>query len=269
MQSKAFTDGRARAKGSTGQIHSRSALAVINIAFNRTFAWSNPSLTTPEKQMLVPLFGSNPVEMGVNDKNKDAVLARLTTDDSYPAKFAAAFPNEDAPISWSNIILAISAFERTLISDTSKYDRYLAGTATLDPAERRGMDLFFGERAECHHCHSGINFNNQLTYVGAPLEPLKFHNTGLYNIDGRGGYPEPNRGIYESTGRASDMGRFRAPTLRNIALTAPYFHTGTVPTLDLAVRVADKIATPCQARVAIPRDATDNPWQRGKERWKP
>lgn len=235
MQSKAFTDGRARAKGSTGQLHSRSALAVINIAFNRTFAWSNPSLTTPEKQMLVPLFGTNPVEMGVNDNNKEQVLGRLSTDTRYTTMFSDAFPDEQTPISWSNIVLAISAFERTLISDTSKYDRYLAGTAALEPAERRGMNLFFGERAECHHCHSGINFNNQLTYVGAPLQPLKFHNTGLYNVGGTGVFPQGNTGLHEITGLADDQGRFRVPTLRNIALTAPYMHDGTIPTLDAVV----------------------------------
>jgi cytochrome c peroxidase len=235
MQSKAFTDGRARAKGSTGQIHSRSALAVINIAFNRTFAWANPSLTTPEQQMLVPLFGTNPVEMGVNDKNKDQVLGRLSTDTRYTTMFSDAFPDEDTPISWSNIVLAISAFERTLISDTSRYDQYLAGTATLNPAERRGMNLFFGERAECHHCHSGINFNNQLTYVGAPQQPLKFHNTGLYNVGGTGVFPQGNTGLHEITGLADDQGRFRVPTLRNIALTAPYMHDGTIPTLGAVV----------------------------------
>ena len=235
MQSKAFTDGRARAKGSTGQLHSRSALAVINIAFNRTFAWANPSLTTPEKQMLVPLFGSNPVEMGVTDTNKDQVLGRLSTDPRYATMFKTAFPNERTPITWHNVILAIAAFERTLISDTSKYDRYLAGTATLAASERRGMDLFFGERAECHHCHSGINFNDQLTYVGAPEQPLKFHNTGLYNVGGTGVFPSGNTGLHEITGLADDQGRFRAPTLRNIALTAPYMHDGTIPTLDAVV----------------------------------
>jgi cytochrome c peroxidase len=97
------------------------------------------------------------------------------------------------------------------------------------------MNLFFGERAECHHCHSGINFNNQLTYVGAPQQPLKFHNTGLYNVGGTGVFPQGNTGLHEITGLADDQGRFRVPTLRNIALTAPYMHDGTIPTLGAVV----------------------------------
>ncbi len=235
LQSKAFTDGLARAKGSTGDRTPRSALAVINVAYNRTFAWANPTLTTPEKQMLVPLFGTNPVEMGVNDTNKTAILGRLSGDKRYQEMFAAAFANEANPINWHNIVLAISSWERTAISSSSKYDRYLAGKATLTSQERSGMNLFFGERAECHHCHSGINFNDQLTYVGAPEQPLKFHNTGLYNVGGTGVFPTGNTGLHEITGLADDQGRFRAPTLRNIALTAPYMHDGSIPTLDAVV----------------------------------
>ncbi len=232
MQSKAFTDGRARAIGSTGELHPRSALSVANIAYNRTFAWANPSLLTPERQMLNPLFGTNPVEMGVTDKTRMTVLRRLRADGRYRTMFARAFPRQKQPITWPNIIKAIATFERTMVSGTSRYDRYIAGKVTLTDAERRGMDLFFGEKAECHHCHSGLNFNDQTTYLGAPKEPLKFHNTGLYSVGGTGAFPQGNGGLFEITGRATDMGRFRAPTLRNVAVTAPYMHDGTIGTLE-------------------------------------
>lgn len=232
MQSKAFTDGRARAIGSTGEVHPRGALSVANVAYNRTFAWANPSLLTLERQMLNPLFGSNPVEMGVTDKTRLTVLRRLRADRRYRTQFARAFPGQRQPITWPNIITAIAAFERTMVSGTSRYDRYIAGKVSLTASERRGMDLFFGEQAECHHCHSGLNFNDQTTYVGAPREPLKFHNTGLYNVGGTGAFPQGNGGLFELTGRATDMGKFRAPSLRNVAVTAPYMHDGTVGTLE-------------------------------------
>ena len=96
----------------------------------------------------------------------------------------------------------------------------------------RGLDLFFNERFECFHCHGGFNFSDGVTHAGTVVEEVGFHNTGLYNIDGRGGYPEPNRGLFEHTEDRSDMGRFRAPTLRNITVTAPYMHDGSAATLD-------------------------------------
>lgn len=231
MQSKAFTDGRARAVGSTGQLTNMGAPTLTNVAFNRTFAWANPTLRSLEQQILVPLFNEHPIEMGVTDATSPEILQRLRDDDRYPEMFRAAFATATDPVTWANITAAITSFERTLISGDSKYDRALRQQATLTPSEQRGMDLFFGERAECHHCHNGINMADQQTYVGAFEEPLLFHNTGLYNVGGTGAYPEPNTGVHEVTGKPDDMGMFRAPTLRNIAKTAPYMHDGSLATL--------------------------------------
>jgi len=231
MQSKAFTDGRARAVGATGELHPRSAQSLANTAYLPTLTWANPALTTFERQALIPIFGTDPVEMGVTDRNSAQVLARIRKDGRYRVLFGRAFPGQKNPVNWGNIIRAISAFERTIISTNSRYDRYLTGRASLSASERRGMQLFFGEVAECHHCHSGLNFADNQRYVGGPNEPLKFHNTGLYNVGGTGAFPEPNTGLHDVTGRARDMGRFRAPSLRNIAVTAPYMHDGSVATL--------------------------------------
>jgi cytochrome c peroxidase len=235
MQERAFTDGRPTSLGSTGESTPRNAQGLANVAYSPTLTWANPSLVTLERQMETPLFGEHPVEMGLNDRNRRAVLARLRRDARYRVMFRRAYPGQGAPVAWGNIVRSIAAFERTIISGRSRYDRYLQGSATLTAAETRGKDLFFGERAECHHCHGGFNLTDQTTYRGAPAEPALFHNTGLYDIDGVGGYPIPNRGVFELTGRARDMGRFRAPSLRNVALTAPYMHDGTVATLEEAV----------------------------------
>ena len=231
LQSKAFTDGLAVAVGSTGEFHPRNAQSLVNVAYSPTLTWANPALTALEAQMLVPLFGTQPVEMGINDSNKAQVLGRLSGDAAYPSLFSAAFPGEAAPVNWTNVIKAISAFQRSLVSGDSQYDRYLQGKATLDAAETRGMNLFFGEKAECFHCHGSFNFNNQTLHTASRLVETPFHNTGLYNIDGNGGFPVPNRGVFELSGKPSDMGKFRAPSLRNVAVTAPYMHDGSVADL--------------------------------------
>lgn len=236
LQEKAFTDGLAQAIGSTGELHPRSAQHLANVAYNATLTWANPSLVTLERQMESPLFGENPIEMGINDANKATVLKRLADDADYAARFTASFAGDSAPVSWGNLIKAISAFQRTLISGNSRYDQYLQGRLLLSAAETRGMQLFFGERAECFHCHGSFNFNDQILHSTSRLVETPFHNTGLYNIDGKGGFPELNRGVFELSAKAADMGMFRAPSLRNVEVTAPYMHDGSIATLDEVLR---------------------------------
>jgi cytochrome c peroxidase len=236
VQALAFSDGRAQAIGSTGQVHPRSAQHLSNVVFNATLTWANPSLVTLEQQMLTPLFGDDPVEMGVNDGNRETVLQRLRDDAGYRQRFAAAFPGVAEPIAWPQVIQAIASFQRALVSADSRYDRWLQGRELLSAAEMRGMNLFFGEKAECFHCHGSFNFNDQIVHAASRLVETPFHNTGLYNIGGTGAFPEPNRGVFELTARASDMGAFRAPSLRNVELTAPYMHDGSVPTLEAVLQ---------------------------------
>ena len=233
----AFTDGRAVARGATGQNHPRNAPSLINVAYQTTLDWANPAPRTLEQQMRTPLFGEQPIEMGVNDANREQVLQRLKDDAQYPARFAAAFHGEPAPLHWDNVIKAIAAFERTLISAGSRYDQAPAGQITLSAQEQRGQQLFFGPKALCASCHGGPNLGGALASAGGSIGTPAFHNIGLFNIGGTGAYPEPNRGLFELTGAAADMGKFRAPSLRNAELTAPYFHDGSAPTLEAAVQV--------------------------------
>ena len=235
QQQLAFTDGRAQAIGSTGQIHPRGALSLVNVAYDSTLTWANPALVTLEAQMEVPLVGTRPVEMGVNDANKRAVLARIRRDPWYARRFRKAFPDLREPITWTTIIRTIAAFQRSIVSADSKFDRYMNGKARLTASQQRGLELFMGEKAECHHCHGTFIFSDQATYVGAPDEKPLFHNTGLYNIGGTGAFPADNQGVFSVTGRQEDMGRFKAPSLRNVALTAPYMHDSSITTLEAAV----------------------------------
>ncbi|WP_457796303.1 MbnH family di-heme enzyme [Methylocystis sp. S23] len=237
LQKLAFTDGRPVAIGATGQATPRNSPSVANAAWRATLTWANPALVTLERQMENPLFGEDPIEMGVNDDNRAEILARFEADPGYRLAFAQAFPKEAKPVSFGNVIKAIAAFERGVVSASSKYDLYLQGKASLSPEETRGKDLFFGEKAECHHCHGSVNFDDQFYHAKTREIETPFHNTGLYDLDGKGGYPAPNRGVFENSHKPEDMGAFRAPSLRNIAVTAPYMHDGSVATLEEVIDI--------------------------------
>jgi cytochrome c peroxidase len=236
-QAKAFTDGRARAVGATGTLHARSSMSLANVAYNVNFGWADPWLSSLEEQMLVPMFNQHPIELGVVG-NEVEIVARFSRDAD---RFAAAFPGDPQPVHLPNIVKAIAAFERTLVSGESAFDRYLYhdDKSAMSAAALRGMTLFFSDRLACAQCHAGFTLSGPVMFEGAPRVPtrsgLLFHNTGLYNLDGRGGYPGYDRGLIDRTGRAADMGRFRAATLRNIAVTAPYMHDGSVATLGAAI----------------------------------
>lgn len=237
LQERAFTDGRALSVGSTGENTPRNAPSIVNSGWHGTLTWANPALVTLERQMTNPLFGERPIEMGVNDANKNEILARFRADPDYRKWFKEAFPEKADPITLDTVVKAISAFERGVVSFNSRYDQYLQGKLKLSEAEQRGHDLYFGEKAECHHCHGSVNFDDQFVHVKTREAETPFHNTGLYNIDDKGGYPLPNRGLFDITADPEDMGKFRAPSLRNIALTGPYMHDGTVATLEDVIEI--------------------------------
>ncbi len=233
VQSRAFTDGRARSPGTTGEETTRNAMSLTNVAYNPRQTWANPLLAELEHQVPMPLFGEAPVEMGMAGREK-VLLGRLADDPRYPPLFAAAFPEEPDPVNLDNIAKAVATFERTLISGDAPYDRFVNGDPTaLSESAQRGFALFMSERLECFHCHGGFNFSDSVDHEGSISAELAFHNTGLYNVDG--GYPKGEQGLFEITDEPADRGRFRAPTLRNVAVTAPYMHDGSIATLDAVI----------------------------------
>ena len=242
QQDKAFTDGLSVAEGVTGQKGARSAMALANVAYLPVLTWSNPNLTALEVQALVPMFGEHPVEMGMAGREKE-MFARLQANPIYQRLFAQAYPAEarqglDVLYSLATVTRAIASFERSLLSFDSPYDRYTYGGQknAMSASALRGEALFFGEKMECYHCHGGFNFTDNIQHSKLPFAEKGFHNTGLYNVDGKGAYPKANPGIRELTGDADDEGKFRTPSLRNVALTAPYMHDGSIPTLTAVIR---------------------------------
>jgi cytochrome c peroxidase len=228
----AFTDGRGRAQGATGETVRRGAMTLTNVAYNIAFTWANGNVLSLEAQMRQPLFSEHPIEMGLRGDGA-SVVKILSADSSYRSEFAQAFPDDPDTLNMDRIVKAIASFERTLISGRSPFDRYVYDddrSAISEPA-KRGMALFYSERLGCGQCHSGLNFSGPLAYVNHEKEKPLFANNGLYN-GRRGSYPREDQGLIEVTHRAQDMGKFRVPTLRNVALTAPYMHDGSLPTLD-------------------------------------
>jgi cytochrome c peroxidase len=232
-QEQAFTDGRTTAQGSTGELHRRNSMSLANVAYDASLTWANPVLPDLEAQALVPLFGEHPVELGLAGQ-EELLLQRLSEDASYRKRFAEAFPDQQQPVSLASVVRAIATFERTLLSGGSPYDRYTYRDEldALSLSAKRGMTLFLSERLECFHCHQGFSFTDSVKTKLTAFPEVTFHNTNLYNVDGHGAYPATDQGLREFTGKPEDMGRYRAPTLRNIAVTAPYMHDGSIATLS-------------------------------------
>jgi cytochrome c peroxidase len=208
QQKRAFTDGRARALGSTGETHPRSAMSLANAAYGASLTWIDAGHRRLEDQMLVPLLGEVPLEMGLKG-HEDEAVARLRADPLYSSLFTAAFPGAAEPRSLVNIRKAIASFERTILSGDSPYDRLVwkDDRGALSEAGRRGMALFFSDPLACSKCHAGFTFSGPVDWEGAPPPEATFHDNGV-------------------------GGKFRAPTLRNIAITSPYMHDGRFATLE-------------------------------------
>ena len=231
QQAFAFGESIPVSTGSTGQQHRRNSPALVNIAYNKTLTWAHDGITALEQQILLPMFGESPVELGITG-HEEEVLERFNTAE-YDLLFEKAFP--DQVLSYDLIVKSLASFVRSLISFNSPFDRYAyqGEDNAISASALRGMNLFFSEKLECHHCHGGFNFTQSTAHEKQIIDRRPFHNTGLYNVASQGsGYPKNDPGLSEISTKEKDNGRFRAPTLRNIALSAPYMHDGSIDSLS-------------------------------------
>lgn len=186
--------------------------ALINEAWNPYFGWDG--VFPDADHIAIADFG--PMFFNSNIVN---VIAKLKADSAYSAMFKKVFHGEDVFVDGvlqGKVAFAVAQFARTIVSSSSKFDRVMTGFEQLTPEESDGYDLFMTEKGDCFHCHGTMLFTDN-----------GFHNTGIDSV-----FDGYNRGRFNVTGAAKDMGLFRTPTLRNCALTAPYMHDGRYQTLD-------------------------------------
>lgn len=218
-------DNRPNSMGVNGQTGGRSAPTVWNSAFNKVQFWDGRAASL-EAQAAGPV--TNPIEMGM--KSWDDVVARLKTIDGYEKAFTEAFG--DNSISKDNATKAIAAYERTLITPNSAYDKYASGDESALTAQQvRGMNK--AVELGCTGCHSGPAFNGGGSFQKFPVFENGYFEAQYHFMK--------DKGVAEVSKNQSDEHLFKVPTLRNIALTAPYFHNGAVKTLDQAVKMMAKL----------------------------
>ncbi len=247
QQGKAFTDGRALALGFQGRISPFNSMSLSNLMWVRHFFWNgrSPSL---EAQALDPI--ENPLEMNLS---LEEAVQRLQSSERYPPLFQKAFGSEEITV--DRMGQAIASFERTLISANSKYDQYLLGKENLSEQEERGMHLFFthpepsiGLRGgNCGDCHVGV------LLAGEMFELNGFHNNGLDTDQNL------KPGLMAVTQLPFDKGKFRAPSLRNIELTAPYMHDGRFATLEETLEHYDEHIQLSETLDPLIREASNQP----------
>ena len=208
----AFTDNEKFSEGVDGRLGNRNSMPLFNMAWNfdEKFFWDGRS-NSIEKQALQPV--KNPIEM---HNTWVKAMASLQENPQYPDLFFAAFGTQK--IDSTLVTKALAQFERTLISSNSKFDKYLEGTAQLTSSELSGFSIFMDEaKGDCFHCH------------GSDKNPLwtdnKFHNNGL-------DASFSDLGRARVTGDSSDRGKFKTPSIRNLAFSAPYMHDGRFSTLE-------------------------------------
>jgi cytochrome c peroxidase len=239
LQTLAFSDGVPTPVGSTGDSLTRNSQGLINVVYMSTLTWANNGFLELEDQLQVPIRSDNPIELGVSDGRVAEVLARFDGDPQYARMFTEAFPQSPSGATINKIVFALASFCRTLISSASPYDRFLAGNRdALTEQQRRGWSLFHGERFECFHCHTGVNLTVSYRDINTDAGSIRFpfFNNGLYNVGGTGNYPAHDQGLYDLTFNPNHKGLFRPQSLRNVALTAPYMHDGSIATLRDVVK---------------------------------
>jgi cytochrome c peroxidase len=207
-QELAFTDGRTVSLGATGEPHPRGAMSLINVAYSAALTWNNPQIKLLEEQALTPMFGDHPVELGLREG--DGFLPMLRSDATYRTLFERAFPGDADKFALTNVTKAIACFERTIISARSPYDRYHYGgdDNAVSGSAKHGEVLFFSQPLRCFRCHGGFNLSDATVSEHTATRQVEFHNNG------------------------TGTGKFKTPTLRNVALTSPYMHDGSLPTLE-------------------------------------
>lgn len=216
-------DNEPTSPGFQNERGTRNSPSVYNASFGLAQFWDGRA-TGLKEQARGPIFDKK--EMGMPDEA--TLLARLENDENYNKMFAAAFPGESTPLNMDNLLTAIESFEERLVT-YSRFDSYLKGDVNaLSEQEKRGLNTFIDRG--CIPCHSGGATGGNM-YQGFPQVGQMEDYTGVPNSD---------QGRFQVTGKSTDKNLFKVPSLRNVAKTAPYFHDGSVNSLEQAVKIMAK-----------------------------
>jgi cytochrome c peroxidase len=206
----AYADTFAISAGVHGRLDVRNAPSLLNVAYQQTL-FREGGIPNLELQVLAPFVNEGEMNLNIRD------LARILVADSfYPMAALEAYAEQISPLIMAK---ALACFQRSLISSGSAYDAFMQGDSTaMTSAALRGMQLFYSDQTACGTCHSGFLFSDQ-----------QFYNVGLYSL-----YSDEGRG--RLTGNPDDVGRMKTPSLRNVAITFPYMHDGSVVSLGAVLQ---------------------------------
>lgn len=224
----AFTDGYKLSLNSNAESLLRNAPTLLNINNRESYNWANPNDTSLRLQMQRPLYGKHPKELNIDGHQNDIIL-RLASINTYRILFKKTFGQNFKKINFNQIEIALAYFIEKLQSRNSKLDQFLQSgdSSLLSHQEWRGFALFHSDSIDCSACHGGIDF----------FEPDRggtFANIGLYNCNSS--YPLNDLGVQNENNDSEYNGLFRIPSLRNIALTSPYYHDGSEEDLEKVIR---------------------------------
>lgn len=224
----AFTDGYVVSVNSKAEKLLRNSPSLLNLQHRHSFNWANSKITTLEDQMNRPLFGSHPVELGLKD-HEEEIFRRFGQSKHYKKIIDQCCTICNGQLNIEIVKKAIAKYINGLDSRKSDFDKFkLSGdSSTMSPLAREGFNLFHSDSIDCAACHGGNDFFE-------PERGGEFANIGLYNCNGE--YPARDPGLQSEDGDKDYNGVFRIPTLRNVAITAPYYHDGSESSLDQILR---------------------------------
>lgn len=224
-QRRSFADGNQAHPGALDDPGKRNVPGLANIGQFKNLTWAHNHLSGLAEQSLMPIRGTNPVEMGMNG-HEDEIRKRLGQNGCYQKLFLLAFPKEKGSIHFGTVSRALESFQKTFISNQSLYDQTVKkGTSLPTKNAQRGKKLFFGA-AKCNTCHTAPLFSDDDFHQVQPREQNTEQKTTDY-------------GLSDVTGNPKDKNIFRTPSLRNAALTSPYWHDGSAKTLAEAIQKHD------------------------------
>ena len=224
----AFTDGYRTSITSLGENVLHNSPSLINVVELKRFDWANSHNTSLMQQIKRPLYSTNPTELGL-DKHLKSLQQQFYKDSLYKNLFEKAFPKADSLFTKNQIEIAIIAYVKTLKSTNSSFD-----ANTLTQAQQNGYNLFKSNKLNCNVCHTPPYFT--LAALSKEIDSM-YANNGLYNINNQNKYPLTDNGLIGTTKNVLDDGKYKIPSLRNVILTAPYMHDGSVASINEVIDI--------------------------------